>query len=59
MGIEVTSNGHKLLFIGTYKTPNMSENAFRDDFSRTLDRIISRYDYYIIIGDLNINMLDK
>jgi hypothetical protein len=41
VGVEVTSNGNKWLFVGTYKTPNISENAFRDDFSRTLRRILS------------------
>ena len=37
----------------------MPDNIFNTDFSQTVDKIISRYDKYILIGDLNFDMLNS
>ena len=39
--------------------PNMLDNVFNTDFSQAVDKIISRYDKYILIGDLNCDMLNS
>ena len=59
VGIELTSGGQKCFFSGIYKPPNMPDNVFNTDFSQAVDKIISRYDKYILIGDLNFDMLNS
>jgi len=48
-----------MFFSGIYKPPNMPDNVINTDFSQTVDKIISRYDKYILIGDLNFDMLNS
>ena len=47
------------VFSGIDKPPNMPDNVFNTDFSQTVDKIISRYDKYILIGDLYVDMLNS
>ena len=54
---EVTSNKQKWLFLGVL-TPNMRDNIFSDDFNKTTDKIVKMYDNFIMMGDMNFNMLD-
>ena len=37
----------------------MPDNVFNTDFSQTVDKIVSRYDQYIFIGDLSFDMLNR
>ena len=36
----------------------MSNEHFYTDFGQTVDKIISKYDKYIFIGDFNYDMLN-
>jgi hypothetical protein len=36
----------------------MWDNIFSDDFNKTTDKIVKMYDHFIIMGDMNFNMLD-
>ena len=40
-----------------YKPPSMTDDMFENDCSLTLDKISSKYDNYILLGDLNFDML--
>ena len=48
-----------VFFSGIFKPPNMPDNVFNTDFSQTVDKIVSRYDQYILIGDLNFDILNR
>jgi predicted solute-binding protein len=37
----------------------MPDNVFNTDFSQTVDKIVSRYDQYILIGDVSFDMLNR
>lgn len=37
----------------------MPDNVFNTDVSQTVDKIISRYDQYILIGELNFERLNR
>jgi hypothetical protein len=56
--LEVTFNKQKCLFLSVYKPPSMRDNIFSDDFNKTTDKIVKMYDNFIIMGDMNFNMLD-
>jgi hypothetical protein len=56
--LEVTFNKQKCLFLSVYKPPSMRDNIFSDDFNKTTDKIVKMYDNFIIMGDINFNMLD-
>ena len=59
IAVEVTSEGEKLLFVGAYNPPNMSDKTFNDDFKINTDKICKNYDNFMIMGDMNFNMLDE
>ena len=52
-------NGEKWLFLGAYKPPSISDESFETDCTLGLDRISEKYEHYILLGDLNFDMLDK
>ena len=54
IGVEVTSGNEKCFFGGVYKPPSMSNEHFYTDFGQTIDKIISKYDKFIFIGDLTM-----
>ena len=58
VGVEVTSGNEKCFFGGVYKPPSMSNEHVYADFGQTVDKIISKYDKYIFIGDFNYDMLN-
>ena len=58
LALEVTSDKQKWLFLGVYKPPSMWDNIFSGDFNKTTDKIVKMYDHFIIMGDMNFNMLD-
>ena len=59
IALEVTSGDQKWLFIGAYKPLNMNDRKFHDDFTMTCDKISKKYDNFMILGDMNFNMLDN
>ncbi|CAG2243357.1 unnamed protein product [Mytilus edulis] len=54
---EVYINDRKWLIMGMYKPPSMTGNTFSESFSKNLDKITVKYDNYIVLGDLNFDML--
>ncbi|VDI71288.1 Hypothetical predicted protein, partial [Mytilus galloprovincialis] len=54
---EVYINDKKWLIMGMYKPPSMTGNTFSESFSKNLDKITVKYDNYIVLGDLNFDML--
>ena len=52
-------NGEKWLFLGAYKPPSLSIEVFENDCTLGLDRISEKYEHFILLGDLNFDMLDK
>ena len=58
LALEVTSEKQKWLFLGVYKPPSVRDNIFSGDFNKTTDKIVKMYDNFIIMGDMNFNMLD-
>ena len=43
---------------GAYKPPSMSDELFEQDCTLGLDKINEKYEYFILSGDLNFNMLN-
>ena len=58
INIEVNLNGNKWLLSGAYKPPSMSDELFEQDCTLRLDKISEKYEHFILLGDLNFNMLD-
>ena len=58
LALEVTSDKQKWLLLGVYKPPSMRDNIYSDDFNKTTDKIVKIYDHFIIMADMNFNMLD-
>ena len=52
-------NGEKWIFLGAYKPPSISDESFETDCTLGLDRISEKYEHYILLDDLNFDMLDK
>ena len=48
-----------LLCLGAYKPPSISDESFETDCTLGLDRISEKYEHYILLGELNFDMLDK
>ena len=46
------------LICGLYRPPSLCDNIFIEDLNKTFDKISTKYDNIIIIGDLNYNYLD-
>ena len=59
IAVEATSEGEKWLFVGACKPPNMSDTTFNDDFKINTDKICKNYDNFMIMGNMNFNMLDE
>ena len=58
INIEVNLNGNKWLLSGAYKPPSMSDELFEQDCTLGLDKISEKYEHFVLLGDLNFNMLD-
>ena len=59
ISVEVNLQNSKLLICGAYKPPSMTDQIFENDCSMTLDKISTKYEHYILLGDLNFDMLCK
>lgn len=57
IAIEVTSDGKQWLFLNAYKPPDM--NDLSNDFETTTDITCKKYDYLMIMVDLDLNMPDE
>ena len=57
ISVEVNLNGSKCIICGAYKPPSLSDTTFQDDFNMTIDKILSKTDNCMVIGDLNFDML--
>ena len=54
---EVTLNNSKWSIMCVYRPPKMHESEFSQDFTNTLDKCVSPFDNYMVIGDLNYDLL--
>ena len=54
---EVTLKNTKWCILCIYRPPSMSDLDFTSNFSKTLDKCITAYDKYMVIGDLNYSLL--
>ena len=54
---EVILNKTKWCIICIYRPPSMSNNDFSQNFIKCIDRCMTFYDNYIVIGDLNYDLL--
>ena len=43
---------------GAYKPPSLSDELFDQDCTMVMDKISEQYEHFILLGDLNFNMLD-
>lgn len=57
ISIELQVNNSKWLLLAAYKPPSLSAKRFTDDAVRTLDLAFRHYENFLLIGDLNYNML--
>ena len=40
-----------------YRPPKMQDSEFSQDFTNTLDKCVTLFDQYMVIGDLNYDLL--
>jgi hypothetical protein len=59
ISIEVYINDKKLLIMGIYKAPSMSDNDFSTYFIKNIDECIRYYENIILLGDLNFDMVNN
>ena len=60
ISVEITLCNKKWLIIGAYKPPpNLPAADFNSTCMMTLDKCSSRYENYMVIGDLNCDLLDQ
>ena len=55
--LEVTLNRTNWCFICFYRPPDFPYELFGNDLSKTLDKCLTLYDHYAILGDLNHDLL--
>lgn len=58
MAIEINLNREKWLIISVYKQPQVSNDMFVNCIEKTIN-LCRQYNNFIIIGDMNINMLGE
>ena len=56
--IEITLSRRKWAIISLYRPQRTSTNVFLSELTDSLDVIINRYDNILILGDLNIDLMD-
>ncbi|KAK3087255.1 hypothetical protein FSP39_003689 [Pinctada imbricata] len=59
IGIEINCNDQKWFIAGLYKPPSMPDSTFTNDFLQTVDKITTKYDNFMFLGDLNFDILDE
>ncbi|CAG2251654.1 unnamed protein product [Mytilus edulis] len=55
--VDLFVNNRKWLITGLYRPPSMSNSEFIKDFIDTFDKASTKYDYILMLGDLNYDML--
>ena len=56
--IQITLSRRKWAIISLYRPQRTSTNVFLSELTDSLDVIINRYDNILILGDLNIDLMD-
>lgn len=54
--VECTVQGRKWAFIGAYKPPSLRDDVFLDNATIGLDRISTKFDNILLLGDLNFDL---
>jgi len=57
--VELHIGNKKWCVISIYRNEDVSAKTFLDILSKTLDQILDIYEHVIIIGDININSIEK
>ena len=57
--VEIHIGSKKWCIISIYRNGDVNPRIFLDKLSKSLDRILDSYENIIIMGDININSLDK
>lgn len=57
--LEVHVNTKKWLIMGIYKPPSVTDTDFTNYFTKYFDSCIVKYENYIVLGDLNFDMLNQ
>ena len=52
-------NKTKWSILCVYRPPSMSDKIFSDQLTITIDKCITQYDHYLLMGDLNYDLLCK
>ncbi len=47
----------KWSILGTYKKPSVSQSSINEDLDKVIDKSLNKCDKFIVLGDLNCNML--
>jgi hypothetical protein len=55
--IEININNRKWLISGLYRPPSLSDSEFTKDYTKTFDNTTTKYENFLILGDLNYDML--
>ena len=55
--IEININNRKWLISGLYRTPSLSDSEFTKDNTKTFDKTTTKYENFLILGDLSYDML--
>ena len=50
--------GRKCL-LGSYKSPSLADDIFEMDCTVCMDEISEKYENFILLGDLNVDKLDR
>ena len=56
--IEITLSRRKWAIISLYRPQRTGTNVFLSELTDSLDVVINRYDNILILGDLNIDLMD-
>ena len=56
--IELFIGKSKWLLMRAYKPPSLEADIFSSDFQTTMDKIYMTYQNVILMGDLNLDLLD-
>lgn len=56
---EVILNKSRWCFLLAYNPPSFNNDCFFDSLGKVLDKCITHYDHFAVIGDLNCDMLSE
>jgi len=57
ISVEIKIGSDKWLITGVYRPQTINEKDFNNDFIKTCDQITTNYDNFILLGDMNYDML--